>query len=76
MKNGTESWPTNADLNTADIASARAFMMYSIFISKQARTADYLVSDSQSCIDEVEAYLRLQQRSELASTKEEPLVCD
>ena len=74
-KNGRESWPSNADLNTADIASASEFMMYSILASKQSQT-DYFVSDSQSCIDEVEANLRLQQKKELQYPKEDPLVID
>jgi hypothetical protein len=76
-KNGTQSWPTNTDLNNSDIAGARDFMMYSILSSKlsQTESSNYLVSDNpQSCIDEVASYIRSQQKKEVAYPNEAPLV--
>jgi hypothetical protein len=35
VKIETREWPTNADLATADIPSARDFMMYTICVEKQ-----------------------------------------
>ncbi len=77
VKNGSGIWPTNAALNTSDIVSAREFMMYTIFSSKRTQLeSEVLISDSQSCIDEVEAYLRSEQKKELSYPEEDPLVMD
>ncbi len=39
-KIGTREWPTNADLGTADIPSARDFMMYTICDNKVISSHD------------------------------------
>ena len=58
-------------LDSEGIDDAGEFMMYNILSSKRTQLeSEVIISDSQSCIDEVEAYLRSEQKKNyLISTR-------
>ncbi len=70
-KIGTREWPTNADLGTADIPSARDFMMYTICVEKQQNRhqlqtriqseIEIEISETQAAIDAMDEFIKAQQ---------------
>ena len=79
-KSGSGLWPTNSDLNTADILSARDFMMYMIYFEKTKQHIQTLIeiedSEEQQALDAVATFIRAQQKLEVATPTEVPLIIE